>query len=114
MSRYYSMSVTITGASPDRIEKIKLAAEDEWPFDDWYEDGNGGLTASAEDTLGGGEGEDEFAQRLAKAIWQANGAACDIEVRATYLEELPYEAYFFDEEEYNRLMKSAEEAVDNG
>ena len=113
MSRYYNMSVTITGANPDRIEEVKAAAGHEWPFDDWYER-NGVLSASFDDYLFSGETEEEFVQRLAKAIWTANGTACEVEVTATYLENLPRESYSLGADDYDRLMKPAEEAIDDG
>ena len=107
MSRYYSMHVTITGAAPERIEAVKEAAKAEWEFDDWHES-DGVLTACREDRLCGGETEEQFARRLAKAIWAANAGSCQVELAATYLEELPYEEYSFDEEDYHRLVTSPE------
>ena len=93
----------ITGANPDRFDAVKAAASAEWGFEDWDEF-KGTLTASADDTLGGGESEEEFAARLAKAVWTANGGPCEVEVRATYLEDLPYEAYVFDASDYERIV----------
>ena len=107
MSRYYSMHVTITGAAPERIEVVKEAARTEWEFDDWHECG-GVLTTCREDRLCGGETEEEFARRLAKAIWAANAGFCQVEVAATYLEDLPYEEYNFDEDDYRQLLASPE------
>ncbi len=103
MSRFYGMHVTITGYDLAREEAIKRAAADEWDFaaDQWnaFE---GELACYREDCLCGGEGEDEFAKRLIEAIWIANGDFCDVRVTATYLENLPYEEYSFDREEYAR------------
>ena len=103
MSRYYSMFVRIAGPAPERIDAVKSAAEAEWPFEDWILGGEDVLTAVAEDSLCSGETDDEFAQRLAKAVWAANGAFCKVEVHATYLENLPHETYSFDQEDYQRL-----------
>ena len=103
MSRYYGMSVRIVGAVPGRVDAVKQATEAEWPFDEWFLDGEGVLTASAEDRLCGGETDAEFAQRLTQAIWAANGGSCRVEVNATYLEDLPCETYCFDQDEYRRL-----------
>ncbi len=113
MSRYYNMSVTVTGARPDRVEGIRASASAEWAFDDWQEH-DGVLTASADDRLCGGETEPEFAERLAKAVWAANGGACGVDVTATYLEELPSESYSLDESDYNRMITANEEATDDG
>ena len=112
MSRYYNMAVTITGAARDRIDAVKQAAETEWTFDDWFLDDDGVLTASADDRLCGGETDDEFAQRLANAIWAANGGYCRVEVNATYLEELPCETHCLDEDDYRSLMPQPEVAKD--
>jgi hypothetical protein len=106
MSRHYSMAVTITGAAAEHVEAVKQAAEAEWPFDDWFLGDDAVLTASAEDWLCGGETEEEFAERLAKAIWAANAAPCQVDIDATYLEELPYESYSLDDHDYDRLMSS--------
>lgn len=108
MSRNYSMTVTITGAARERVDAVKLAAAAEWPFDDGFLDDDGVLTASADDRLGGGETEEEFAERLAKAIWTANGDYCQVEIHATYLEDLPCETHYLDEDDYRRLVASPE------
>jgi len=111
MSRYYNMFGMIIGADPDRFGEIKAAASAEWGFEDWDEH-NGTLTASADDKLCGGESEEEFAERLAKAIWTANGGPCEVEVSATYLEELPHEEYSFDESDYEEFIARQGEQKD--
>ena len=103
MSRYYSMFVRITGPAPERIDAVKSAAEAEWSFEDWVLGGEDVLTAAADGSLCGGETEEEFAQRLAKAVWAANGAFCEVEVHATYLEDLPCETHCFDQDDYHKL-----------
>lgn len=113
MSRYYSMSVTITGAAPDHFEPIMAAASAEWEFDD--EDIHDGvLTASGDAQLFGGETEQQFAERLAKAIWKANGGPCRVDVTATYLDELPCESYSLGAGDYDRLMNLNQETTDDG
>lgn len=104
MSRYYGMSVTISGHKPELVAGIKAAAEEEWPFGDWQAY-DGKLTAYAESNLCGGETEEEFTERLSVAIWRANGAYCGVSVDATYLEALPYETHSLDEDDYARLMQ---------
>lgn len=103
MSRYYHMSVAITGSASDRVDAIKQAAATEWPFDDWCEH-DSVLTSSCDAQLCGGETEEQFVERLAKAVWTANGGPCQVDVNATYLEDLPYEGYSFDDHDYDRLM----------
>lgn len=104
MSRFYNMGVVISGFSEDRVQDIKIAAEGQWPFGDWCEH-EGELASSAETSLCGGETAEEFADRLAKAIWTANKAFCFIDVHATYLDDLPYEIHSRDESDYERLLK---------
>lgn len=104
MSRRYNMGILICDVDPNRVEQVKSAATQEWPsLDDWYFDTDTHvLTASGEDNLCGGEGEEEFADRLAHAIWAAHGSYCEVTVAATYLEELPYEEHVRDAEAYDR------------
>ena len=108
MSRYYEMHLRVYGANPDRVDAIKDAAAGEWPFEDWhaveYPDNPASFGSSGRDNLCGGEGDKEFAERLARAIWETNGGYCEVEVRATYLENLPCETYSFDEDEYEELV----------
>ena len=58
------------------------------------------LTASADGQLCGGETESEFADRLAAAVWSANGAYCGVTVRNTYLDDLPYCTHTMQETDY--------------
>ena len=103
MSRHYDMSVEISGYRPDRLDAIKQAAGQEWPFTDWYDDEEA-LAASAEANLCGGESEAEFTERLSLAVWKANGEYCDVTVNATYLEDLPSASRSLDQSDYERLM----------
>ena len=103
MSRNFSMFVTISGINPDRTEAVQQAAEGEWPFDgNWYES-DGFLTSGGDGQLCGGESDDEFSQRLVKAIWVANGGFCQVDVQSTYLDDLPCETFGFDQSDYDRL-----------
>ena len=106
MSRYYEMMITISDMAPDRKDAVEAAARAEWDFGDCYE-GEGCMTLSGNGQLGGGESEDEFAQRITRAIWQANGQFCSVEVCATYLESLPCETYQLDKSDYDRLLAAA-------
>ena len=35
MSRFYAMHLRVYKANPDRVDAIKQAAGEEWPFEDW-------------------------------------------------------------------------------
>jgi hypothetical protein len=113
MSRYYGMSVTISDHNQALAEKIKTAAEEQWPFEEWT-DGDDSLRVYAEDNLYGGETEEQFTERLSLAIWRANGAYCEVTVDATYLESLPYETHCLNEADYTRLITQQEQQDANG
>jgi len=103
----YAMAVEIRGFRPEALEAIKAAAGEEWDFGEWYETDEGMVHSDGDGTLAGGESEEEFAKRLGKAIWRANGAYCEVSVHATYMEDLPYETYSLTEEDYERLTTTA-------
>jgi hypothetical protein len=103
MSRSYEMTVEISGYRPEKANAVRDAAASLWGFNDWY-DQDDALTASADGNLCGGESEEEFTERLSLAVWQANGAYCQVSVDATFLECLPRETYCLDEADYTRLI----------
>ncbi|HOX44561.1 MAG TPA: hypothetical protein PK668_13255 [Myxococcota bacterium] len=110
MSRAYDMAITVRGVESRKRKQVQRAAEQEWPgFDGWYfqclESANI-LTASGSGNLCGGESEEEFADRVAQAVWAAHGVFCEVEVAATYLEELPYEQHFRGEACYAEFIVS--------
>ena len=114
MSRSYSMSVHISGYNTAKVNDIQEAANEEWSFDDdnWYEYENN-MSAVGEGNLYAGEGEEAFASRLTKAIWKANNAFCKVVVNATYLEELPYEQYELDKDQYKQMIEDEKENIAN-
>ncbi len=115
MSRHYEMDLCVRRAKPDRVDAIKEAAAEQWSFEDWHAvddpDNPSSFGSTGRDNLCGGEGEEEFAERLVRAIWKANGGYCEVEVKATYLEALPYEVYSFDEEAFAALTGHQNDAT---
>jgi hypothetical protein len=109
MSRFYDMTVEISGHNPDKEPQIKTVAEAEWPFDNWWSSGEGEMQASAQDSLSGGESEEQFTERLSVTIWRANGGFCEVVVNATYLENLPYETHTLDQDDYARLIQGGQD-----
>ena len=107
MSADYEMTVEIRGVRPDRAEAVQEAAAFEWPFESWDPLSRPGnprdFGSRARDSLYGSEAPDEFAERLVRAIWKANGRYCRVEVRSLYLEQLPVDTYDFDEAAYEEL-----------
>ena len=105
------MVVAITGFKLDKQKEVEEAAIMEW--DDFacnfstYEDADKCqvLIANGEGSLGAGESENEFARRLAEAIFKANDGPLKIEVNATYLEDLPCEIFTFDEDDYEEFKE---------
>jgi len=97
------MYVTIKDFKKDKKRDIQDAACLEWEFSDWNEY-SGQMSACGQSNLCGGETDDEFAHRLAKAVMEANGGPCGVEVNATYMEDLPHETYTFDKADYKSLV----------
>ncbi|MGE0608440.1 MAG: hypothetical protein AB7O62_15195 [Pirellulales bacterium] len=108
MSRSYNMSVYVTEFQPERADAIRQAAQAEWNFE-WCQDVDGDIYGDADGSLGGGETEEEFVDRLSQAIWQANGGFCELQIIATYLESLPHESYYPTPEDYHRLTRPSRE-----
>jgi hypothetical protein len=93
------MVVNVRNCDFSRRKEIKEAAGREWAFDGWWDNewhDQNVLSASGDDNLYDADGDEgEFARRLAKAIFEANGRPCEVEVLATCLEDLPHETYYF-------------------
>lgn len=99
MSRQYKINLIVERFDKSKTKAIIKAAKNEWPFekpfavrDEPY------LAYSAEDSLGGGESEEEFSARLARAVFEANGKPCKVLIEAMCLEYVPFSEYIFDEE----------------
>ena len=55
-------------------------------------------------TLYGGESDSEYSERIAKEIWKTEGSYIELYIQMTYLEDLPYESYEYDKDEYEEIM----------
>lgn len=102
MSRWYEMSVTVKGFDKAKRNEIEEAAAEEWEFDDFGSNPNQ-IFSTGQSNLCGGESEEEFAKRLATAIFGANGKPCEVHVGATCLDDLPSKSYSFGEDDKNLL-----------
>jgi hypothetical protein len=111
MSRAYRMNITVNDARLDRHQSIREMIQTEWKLDDWSVT-NGEIYAEGESCLVGGETEEEFADRVTKAIWRANAAYCPVMVMAICLEELPHETHVRDQEDFERLVTDFELSSD--
>lgn len=107
MSRYFLMSVEVRNANPARVHDIEISAKKEWPFEErnWYE-ADKLMTSYSESSLSGGESEDEFADRLTKAIWKANSGYCQVLVYATCLDDLPINLYELKKDDFANWSKA--------
>lgn len=108
MPIYYRVSINISEYNPAKEEAIEVAAREHWEFNNW---GYWGDVMSAD-----GEGdmwfsEEEFSEKVTKAIWKANGAFCRVQVATTCLEDLPTESYLFDEDIYQEFLNDNQEAA---
>lgn len=105
MSRFYEMAIDVFGIAQGKNKKIHHAVEKEWTIEH-FDFRKGSATFVGQGNLSGGESEDEFAERVAHSIWKANGAYCKVQVKATYLEELPFEIHSFDRKDYERFRRA--------
>jgi hypothetical protein len=100
MSRLYRMEVSITKFDKEKRYEIEAAADEEWGFDWEGSRRNVGISGTGEGNLCGGESEEQFSKRLARAIFEANGGPCGVKVACIYLEDPPTEHYNFGDAEY--------------
>jgi hypothetical protein len=99
MSRLYRMCVEVTGHDEAKSEAIVDACNGEWLFDM----DSLSMTGVGEDCLYGGEDTEEFAQRVSKAVWAANGGFCEVYIRCYDLENIPCDSYGYDEETFKEM-----------
>lgn len=108
MSLAYEMKIDITGAKSDKIQAIAVAVGELWEFPEDQPDTFDchrdkavcDLEFCGDGRLCGGTAEDEMADEIRDAVWLANGGYCQVLVRMTYLEDLPYEEYLYTDMEY--------------
>ena len=60
-------------------------------------------------TLYGGQSDNEYAEEIAKKLWEIEDRYINFRIQMTYLEDLPYEEYNFDHDEYEEIMEIYEE-----
>lgn len=107
------MILKIKAFESSRQKSIEKACCEEWPFEPeaFSVEKNGDnlpvLTARAADRLCGGETEEDFADRIADAVWKANQGYAEVNVIATYLEDLPYEIHERRYQDYMKWKKKA-------
>lgn len=112
MSKFYRMDVEVRKYDTSKMEAIVDACNGEWEFNiEGPTDliGDGSLRGTGESHLCSGESEEEFTQRLSKAVWKANGGFCEVYVRCCYLENIPCESYEYDEETFKEMTKESSE-----
>jgi len=113
MGYYCGLRILIQSASSDRTQAIidalaGLTTPDKWAVGH-EEDGRLCLEYDNDQSvswgqwsgLWDGEGRDE----IARAVWKANGKACDVRVTVIALEDCPEENSEYTEEDYEEIMK---------
>ena len=110
MSHYYEMGLEVEDVqSQEEATKIAEVFAEQWSdsqTNDFYDTKSKTFECFSENSLCGGETEEDFTQRLSRAIWEALGRYAPISVRATYLEDLPTDFHIADEESYQELLKT--------
>lgn len=110
MSRRYDMTVYVSEHDATKLDDIRDAIQEQWGLnDEWESPSEGYVFHAGEANLCGGEGEEEFSHRMAKAIWAAAGR-CRVTVRCTYLDDPPHEDYLFEPEDYDVWKKTESSA----
>lgn len=109
MSRLYEMRVSISGFDPAKKEQVIKAANREWCFgekwDEFVDAGVPEITNVGEGYLGGGESDEAFSYRLARAVMLANDGPCKVVVDAAYLEDPPTERFSFGKDYYEEITR---------
>jgi hypothetical protein len=110
MSRYYEMTLEVTNIhSAEDQKKVSEIFEDMWERDDcpYTDEEIGSITLTGRGSLYGGETEEQFTTRLTHALWRDLGRFVPVAVNATYLEDLPCEAYQMAESDYEEFLKES-------
>lgn len=114
MSRFYEMELVVENVLDKKtVEDVIGVCFEEFLFEDDditrpIKKGDS-LTIIGRGSLCGGESEGTFAERITDAIWKAVGRFVPVDVRATYLEDLPNELYEFGKDEYKLFLEEQKE-----
>jgi hypothetical protein len=92
------MLLTIKGLTEKENSTVEMVLEPLWKWESLGDEEC--LTLGGISYLCGGESEEHFFQRCCEAVWGELGKYVEVEIDATYMEELPYETYISDEDEY--------------
>ena len=104
MSRNYEMIIRVYNVKDEGTkEMIHDVVKEEWSIDDEYEDTDYYVMRGV-GSLCGGETEEEFANKVAMALWEKLEKYHRITVEAVYLDDLPCETYDMGEETYAEEM----------
>ena len=112
MSRSYEFRIMVRGYKPERVMEICAALQEEWDFDPSGFPGQEEtppeeLNVSGVDNLTGGLAADDMADRLAQAVWAANGAYCEVEVWSTFMDVTPpSDTHTWNADDYQAWIKA--------
>lgn len=116
MSRCYEFRITVSGYEPERLGEICAALHTQWDFDPsglpiGEDPPPQELDATGVDNLCAGMTAEEMAERLARAVWAANGAYCEVEARSLYLDDQPpSDTHTWEEGDYEEWIEQAPQA----
>ena len=110
MNRSYDMQVTIRRFDPQRQQNIEDICCFEFPFESLEIqpfDEESTMIGTTVGDLSCGLSEEQFSERLTKAIWSANEQYCPVTVRLLYLNALPYNAYELGKDDFQKWCRIA-------
>ena len=93
----------LTAGFESRMRKQWELENFNWEYD--YHQVITKITCSGQDYISAGHDEMDVALAIRKVVCQFNGEWCPVDVRATYLEDQPYNEYTFTEEKYKALVE---------
>ena len=104
MSSMFRFSINVEKLKKEEIKKVKTYLETMWGWadlSDYLDERNKRYTL-----YGCGEGslscytDDEFSREIAQGLWEKIKRFVPINITTTCLENLPYEEYTYDKDEY--------------
>ena len=106
MSRLYAMKIYVEEFDQDKRDSIQDAVIDLSIHCDCDGSCCDYIECDGQFELYPGVYEERFVDRLSMTIWTANGGYCHVQVKATDLDDLPYENHFRNQTDFARLVKS--------
>jgi len=98
MSSFYRIDIIIDIDSEyreNRLNAITEAINLVWPLEvEWIDDGDTLLTGG-KNAIGVARSDKDVADEIARSIFEANGGPLSLHIRTTYIEDLPFDEYYY-------------------